>query len=389
MDWTDGWYETSTPAMRQALGVSQIKVNCKSLSVRTTPAACISWIVANTVSDIKTYVPYMNPNPATFRANALVFSAVSLGTPIPEVDIDDFFATYESWYRGYGSNALTILSQSIDSLKSVNRNLKFGITVYENELDPSENMYIDNTHLPAYVRAKVDVVRLFLHYRTNGPNYATYVARAKTYFPNADIVGGLYPYDRIDYFACSPNSSARCTQAQEISYFQQALNIQVQLLHEGVITGLDAFPGYFGSEEKLYGSGADNDELPCSNLSRCKQTTVAMRAALQSAHVGFGSQQTAQTVETPQTTHAPTITVPPTNTNLQTGQTQIFVVHVSGPGPFTYQWLKNGSWIDGATSSSYHTPPATLSDNNARFSCRVSNPYGQTVSAAGLMTVTP
>jgi len=57
------------------------------------------------------------------------------------------------------------------------------------------------------VKAQFDVIRLFLHYRANGPSYAGYVAQAKAYFPNAQIVAGVYPYDRIDYWPCAQTAA--------------------------------------------------------------------------------------------------------------------------------------------------------------------------------------
>jgi len=37
--------------------------------------------------------------------------------------------------------------------------------------------------------------------------------------------------------------------------------------------------------------------------------------------------------------------------------------------------------------ASYHTPPATVADNNSTYVCIASNPYGVVVSNAGIMTV--
>ncbi|MDP1635873.1 MAG: immunoglobulin domain-containing protein [Gallionellaceae bacterium] len=68
----------------------------------------------------------------------------------------------------------------------------------------------------------------------------------------------------------------------------------------------------------------------------------------------------------------PTITTQPTNQSVISGQTATFSVTASGLPSLTYQWLKNGVAITGATSSSYATP-ATLGDNGSAYSVTVRN----------------
>ncbi|MCX8520925.1 MAG: immunoglobulin domain-containing protein, partial [Rhodoferax sp.] len=53
---------------------------------------------------------------------------------------------------------------------------------------------------------------------------------------------------------------------------------------------------------------------------------------------------------------APTVNVQPTDQAVTAGQSATFSVTASGTGPLTYQWLKNGMGISGATSSTYTTP---------------------------------
>ena len=43
------------------------------------------------------------------------------------------------------------------------------------------------------------------------------------------------------------------------------------------MAGLEFFPGYFGDEKNLYGSGSKSDNLTCSNVTRCIQNTIQMR----------------------------------------------------------------------------------------------------------------
>ena len=52
---------------------------------------------------------------------------------------------------------------------------------------------------------------------------------------------------------------------------------------------------------------------------------------------------------------APSIVTQPVNQSIIAGQTATFSVVAAG-GPLNYQWQKNGTAINGATSASYTTP---------------------------------
>ncbi len=84
---------------------------------------------------------------------------------------------------------------------------------------------------------------------------------------------------------------------------------------------------------------------------------------------------------------APTITVQPVNQTLTAGQTATFTVTATGTAPLTYQWLKNGTAIGGATSASYTTPVTTLADSGEQFTVTVSNSVGNTLSGTATLTV--
>jgi Domain of unknown function (DUF4091)/Immunoglobulin domain/Immunoglobulin I-set domain len=84
---------------------------------------------------------------------------------------------------------------------------------------------------------------------------------------------------------------------------------------------------------------------------------------------------------------APTITTQPANQTVTTGQTATFTVVASGTAPLSYQWLKNGANVAGATSSSYTTTATTSFDNGAQLTVLVSNTVGSVTSNAATLTV--
>ncbi|MEQ1353601.1 MAG: malectin domain-containing carbohydrate-binding protein [Candidatus Acidiferrum sp.] len=84
---------------------------------------------------------------------------------------------------------------------------------------------------------------------------------------------------------------------------------------------------------------------------------------------------------------APTISSQPSSQTVTTGQTAAFSVTASGTSPLSYQWQKNGSILNGATSSTYSTPATTSTDNGAQFAVGVSNAAGSVTSNDATLNV--
>ncbi|WCJ58414.1 immunoglobulin domain-containing protein [Fontisphaera persica] len=82
----------------------------------------------------------------------------------------------------------------------------------------------------------------------------------------------------------------------------------------------------------------------------------------------------------------PVITQAPQSQTIGTGQTVSFSVQVSGVGPFTYQWLKDGVPIAGAISSTY-TIAGVNPQHQGNYTVQVSNAGGTVTSAAATLTV--
>src|SRR3954464_566174 len=76
---------------------------------------------------------------------------------------------------------------------------------------------------------------------------------------------------------------------------------------------------------------------------------------------------------------SPSITTQPVGASVITGDTATFTVVSTGTTP-TYQWMKNGTAISGATSDSYTTPAATYADEGAAYTVVVTNSAGSATS---------
>lgn len=83
----------------------------------------------------------------------------------------------------------------------------------------------------------------------------------------------------------------------------------------------------------------------------------------------------------------PSITIEPSSQAVMAGKTVTFLVAASGHGQVNYQWLKNGTSIAGATSTSYTIPAVAISDSGSQFSVVVGDSGGDVTSTTAILTV--
>lgn len=85
----------------------------------------------------------------------------------------------------------------------------------------------------------------------------------------------------------------------------------------------------------------------------------------------------------------PQIITQPSDQQVQIGAAATFGVEaIAFGGTLTYQWLRGGASIPGATGSTYTTPPTTAADNGASFSVVVTSSVGGSVTSnAASLTV--
>jgi beta-galactosidase len=85
---------------------------------------------------------------------------------------------------------------------------------------------------------------------------------------------------------------------------------------------------------------------------------------------------------------APVIETQPQSTTVVVGESATFTVFASGTPAPTYQWLRNGTAIAGATGATYTTPPTVATDNGASFTVSATNGSGTVASNSAVLTVT-
>jgi hypothetical protein len=269
------WADPNTPDWDQKLHISGIRMGCSAQPVNCLKAA----------SDLL----QSHPNARIFLSGVLKpgelddyaqeYSKLSQESPfLEEVGVDDFVGQYARLFRSGVGDPVATLGKVINGLKSQNKNMHFGITLYENELD---SPFVQDPKMPTNLRNGVDYVHLFLIYRENAKNYESYVRKVKKIFPNAKIIGGVYAYDRISYVPCAQSGSHPCTAAEELNLFKQALDIQLRLLKSGELDWLEFFPGAYGNEASW--NGWDRPRICPGRKQECITNTLNLREAVADA----------------------------------------------------------------------------------------------------------
>ncbi|MBZ5645308.1 MAG: choice-of-anchor D domain-containing protein, partial [Acidobacteriia bacterium] len=255
-----------------SLGVTAMREGCSIY-----PTQCEPWLdnVAN-LSGAKTYYVSFPFDPSTSVAWAKEYSTLSLSHKMMvEIGFDDFVNKIENdQIAGTLPNPAAFVSDVIAAAKSANPNLAFGVTIYEDSLTHAA---LTNAVLPAALRAEIGYVHLYVHYRENAPNYASYVATAKSIFPNARIIAGAYPYDRMDYLPCAYQGTVHCTWSQEQSLYKELLQSQSSLLKQGTIYGLEFFFGYFGDPQDWPSWTSSTRICTPSRLPTCYENSAVLQ----------------------------------------------------------------------------------------------------------------
>jgi sugar lactone lactonase YvrE len=124
--------------------------------------------------------------------------------------------------------------------------------------------------------------------------------------------------------------------------------------------------------------------------SGLRSTTLLMLAVVLAACSGRADPpQPADSITQvpPPVVTTPSVT-PVADQTVQVGQTATFTESASGTATLSYQWQRNGTAIDGATSASYTTPATVATDNGSMFIVVVTNSAGSATTAPAKLTVT-
>jgi hypothetical protein len=269
------WADPNTADWDRKLHISGIRMGCSAEPVNCMKTAAI---IMQSHANGKLFLSVVL-KPGELEGNATEYSKLSQQSPfLEEVGIDDFVGQYARLFTSGSGDPVATLSSVVNGLKSQNKNLHFGITLYENELD---SPYLKEPKMTAALRNGVDYVHLFLIYRSNARNYESYVRKAKEIFPNAKIIGGVYAYDRISYIPCAPSDSRPCTAQEELALFKQALEIELRLLKNGELDWMEFFPGAFGNEATW--NAWDRPRICPGRKQDCIANTQKLRQALADA----------------------------------------------------------------------------------------------------------
>ena len=265
------WGENMS-SWKTTLGVTQMRESCTYA-----PSECEPYLenLGAEQSSAGYYYVSFSMDPSTSITYAEDWSKLSLTYKhMVEIDFDDFIGKLEDYEI---ANPDSFMASVLAATKKYNSNLAFGVTLYEDNLLSTSYSYPTLIKLSATTRAKIGYVHLFIHYRENAANWSTYVSQAKSLFPNAKIIAGAYPYDRIDYIPCAYKTTTKCTASQEQSYFKEALQNQAASFKAGQISGIEFYFGYFGMPADWPGWTSTN---ACT--SRSYTTCAANTATLQS-----------------------------------------------------------------------------------------------------------
>jgi hypothetical protein len=261
----------NTPAWNRQLHVSGYRLGCDSGD----PDGCVS-IGADAVDreGITTIFLSMPEVADRTPADAREYNRLRGSNRfVMEAGFDDFVDRYQKFFSLPGMKPQSWLREVAHNVMADGKGLKFGITLYEDELD---SRYLREPLLPHDIAQNVSYVHLYLHYRTNASRFPKYVARAKALFPRAKIIAGLYAYDRIDYIPCTQSNRKPCSEEEEIGYYEHAVRNAAQLMRQGSVSGIEFYPGFFGRENQWPGWKNPGYCVP-SRVNQCIENTRIMR----------------------------------------------------------------------------------------------------------------
>jgi hypothetical protein len=254
-----------TPEWEKQLHLSAIRSGCSDQ-----PQSCLREAKSIARSGKKVFLSMLLKAPTATTYGVEYGQDSKNDKALLAVGLDDFVGQYERLYLNGTQDPASTLNSLIDGIKS-NPNLGFGLTIYEDDL---ASPYLSDQRFPAAIRGKVDYIHFYIHYRVDTPKTGDYVNQVKTIFPNAKVILGVYPYDRISYLPCAKGGSVPCTPQQEMDYVRQGMDIDLDLAKSGAAAGIEFYPGVFGKESSW--TGWDGSRICPGRKDECVENTQKM-----------------------------------------------------------------------------------------------------------------
>ncbi len=136
----------------------------------------------------------------------------------------------------------------------------------------------------------------------------------------------------------------------------------------------------------LTSSGGDTTSFSTTTVATSYRVTLTALATYDTRGAGGLSGVGTTATVTFTATSAPSLTAQPAAVAASSGGGATFAVTAGGTGPFTYQWLRNGQLITGATAATLTLATVQIADAGL-YSVVVTNSGGSVTSAAAELTV--
>ncbi len=134
--------------------------------------------------------------------------------------------------------------------------------------------------------------------------------------------------------------------------------------------------------------GANISGATAATLTLSSVTTASAGSYAATVSNSAGSATSAAATLTVNAVGAPTIATQPVSQTVTAGANVTFTVGATGTAPLSYQWMKNGTGISGATAATLTLNSVTTADAGS-YTVQVSNSAGSATSAAAVLTVNP
>ncbi len=270
--WNIITWASNTKGWNRKLHVSGYRIGCSGNALRCFHRAQVD-VKRDEIGQIVISMPL---KPQVALRDALEYSALSRSDPfLAAVGFDDFVDRDQHLLLSPDPDIPGFLESIVSNVRRKNRQLKFGITLYEDELG---SRFLRPPLLPQSVARSVGYVSLYLHYREDAKAFPVYVQEVRSLFPNARILAGSYAYDRVDYIPCGRTGNDKCTPTQDIALYKESIRIQAKMLRDGKVDGIEFYPGFFGKVAQ-WPHWREPDICASARRRQCIADTRIMRRA--------------------------------------------------------------------------------------------------------------